>query len=135
MSGCVNCVWDAYREEMEAWAAAKAEAERRLAAQEVSSVVGTTEESMHAVEDGKRVERTLGVHGEVADRTGDMARELEKGSTSMEEDGAGFGKRMEWDEGLYKDVPVGIREFMKQEKRLREERLKRNRKETEHQQG
>lgn len=25
-----------------------------------------------------------------------------------------------WDESLYKDIPVGIREFMKQEKRLKE---------------
>jgi len=120
---------------MEAWAAAKAEAERRLAAQEVGAAVGITEESMHAVEHGKRVERELGVHVEVTDRTGDMTGELSRATTSMEEDGAGFGERMEWDEGLYKDVPVGIREFMKQEKRLREERLKRERKEKGHQQG
>lgn len=27
MSGCVNCVWDAYREEMEEWAARRRERE------------------------------------------------------------------------------------------------------------
>lgn len=32
MSGCVNCVWDAYREEVEAWAATRGKAEEgRLA--------------------------------------------------------------------------------------------------------
>jgi hypothetical protein len=29
-----------------------------------------------------------------------------------------------WDEELYKNVPVGIREFMKQEKRLKEKHLR-----------
>jgi hypothetical protein len=29
-----------------------------------------------------------------------------------------------WDEELYKNVPVGIREFMKQEKRLKEKHMK-----------
>ncbi len=33
MSGCVNCVWDRYREEMETWSAVKAEAQKRLRAQ------------------------------------------------------------------------------------------------------
>ncbi|KAB8339020.1 hypothetical protein FH972_021959 [Carpinus fangiana] len=33
MSGCVNCVWDRYRDEMEEWAAASAEARQRGQAQ------------------------------------------------------------------------------------------------------
>jgi len=33
MSGCVNCVWDVYREDMEEWAAKSAEAEEALESQ------------------------------------------------------------------------------------------------------
>ncbi|KAL6877361.1 oxidoreductase-like protein [Trichoderma longibrachiatum] len=81
MSGCVNCVWDRYREDLEEWTAAKAEANARLRA----------------------------------------------GSRTMDADGGGsetawttnISKDM-WDEEALKKVPVGIREFMKQEKRLKE---------------
>ncbi|KAL2198098.1 oxidoreductase-like protein [Corynascus similis CBS 632.67] len=136
MSGCVNCVWDRYRDEMEEWAARSAEAERRLAADEAGGQVGATEESMERTMDdstgfgGRGMD--LGVHDEAADR----------GAASMDEDGGGsvgnwetgtgpvvgFGSQGVsgkiakdfWDDELYKNVPVGIREFMKQEKRLKE---------------
>ncbi|KAH8885429.1 hypothetical protein GQ53DRAFT_659851 [Thozetella sp. PMI_491] len=114
MSGCVNCVWDRYRDELEDWAAANAEAERRVAAQ--TAGVGTTEESMAA---GGEVR--LGSH------------ELdEQGAVSMDDDGGGSasnwdrdasGKKIAkdfWDDDLYRNLPVGIREFMKQEKRLKQ---------------
>jgi hypothetical protein len=64
----------------------------------------------------------LGVHEEVLER--------------MDQDGSGsgFGAYLPegsgriakdfWDEELYKNVPVGIREFMKQEKRLKEKHLR-----------
>jgi hypothetical protein len=134
MSGCVNCVWDRYRDEMEEWAGASAEADRRLQAREVGEGVGVTEDSMDGVEGGKRIE--LGVHEEVVDR----------GVASMDEDGGGSVGNWEtgpsdaavaaavvgakkdaedfWNEELYKNVPVGIREFMKQEKRLKEKHLR-----------
>lgn len=64
MSGCVNCVWDAYREEVEVWAARK----------KAKIGLGQTE----------KVE-------------GDRERA-----------------------GLFEGVPVGIREFMALEKKLRE---------------
>lgn len=71
MSGCVNCVWDAYREEMEAWAARWREREGMSAdARGVGELGG-----VQAVLDG---------------------------------------------EGLFQGVPVGIREFMALEKRLKE---------------
>lgn len=72
MSGCVNCVWDAYREEVEEWAARR----RMVEAQE------------------------KGREG-VAEGEGGDADE----ATSRE---------------LFEQVPVGIREFMALEKRLRE---------------
>ncbi|KAL8728152.1 MAG: hypothetical protein Q9181_005444 [Wetmoreana brouardii] len=87
MSGCVNCVWDAYREEVEAWAA-----RRREVAKLAHDVLGEDEEG----EEKK-------------------AREMR-----------GRGKRMIGEEGdevaLFEGVPVGIREFMATEKRLRERR-------------
>lgn len=76
MSGCVNCVWDMFRDELEEWAAAKKEAtERGMAAQ------------------------------------------------GMDEDGGGSAM-MAADTGavedLFEGIPVGIREFMKTEKKLKE---------------
>jgi hypothetical protein len=120
MSGCVNCVWDRYRDEMEEWAGLSAEAERRLKAMEAGGQVGATEECIEGVEHGRGMQ--LGVHEEVLER--------------MDQDGSGsgFGAYLPegsgriakdfWDEELYKNVPVGIREFMKQEKRLKEKHLR-----------
>ncbi|KAK0743013.1 oxidoreductase-like protein [Schizothecium vesticola] len=120
MSGCVNCVWDRYRDEMEEWAAAHSEAERRLRAQEVGAAAGVTSESMGEAARSGRMD--VGVY------------EMEDGAVSMDEDGGGSssdaswdeltGKKGGWDEELYKNVPVGIREFMKQEKRLKEKHLR-----------
>ncbi|KAK3332285.1 oxidoreductase-like protein [Cercophora scortea] len=115
MSGCVDCVWDRYRDEMEAWAAAEAEVERRLGAEGVGAAVGITGASMAAAEKDK-VPDSLGA--------------------SMDDDGGGSSgnwmvgdagtspRKGLWDDELYKSVPVGIREFMKQEKRLKEKHLR-----------
>ncbi|PTB62379.1 hypothetical protein BBK36DRAFT_68459 [Trichoderma citrinoviride] len=81
MSGCVNCVWDRYRDDMEEWTAAKAEAKARLRA-------------------GSRTMDADGGGSETA-WTANISKDL-------------------WDEEAFKNVPVGIREFMKQEKRLKE---------------
>ncbi|ETS02564.1 hypothetical protein M419DRAFT_24727 [Trichoderma reesei RUT C-30] len=81
MSGCVNCVWDRYREDLEEWTAKKAEANARLRARS-----GTMDA------DGGGSETAW---------TANISKDL-------------------WDEEALKKVPVGIREFMKQEKRLKE---------------
>lgn len=91
MSGCVNCVWDAYRDDLEEWAASKKMADAALAK-----------------------ERSAGIAG------------------SMDDDGG--GSETNWtpqllktdigQEDLFKDVPVGIREFMKSEKKLRDKHLR-----------
>ncbi|KAK0704093.1 oxidoreductase-like protein [Apiosordaria backusii] len=106
MSGCVNCVWDRFRDEMEDWAAKSKLAEARVeAAKEVGEQVGVTQDSIES--------------------TGNMSTS----TTTMDDGGGGSpsnwdadGKATKnlWDEELYKNVPVGIREFMKQEKRLKE---------------
>ncbi|KAL6870339.1 oxidoreductase-like protein [Trichoderma novae-zelandiae] len=81
MSGCVNCVWDRYREDLEEWSARKAEANARLKA-------------------GSRTMDADGGGSETA-WTPNISKDL-------------------WDEEAFQNVPVGIREFMKQEKRLKE---------------
>ncbi|KAJ6439814.1 Oxidoreductase-like protein [Purpureocillium lavendulum] len=86
MSGCVNCVWDRYRDDMEEWSAQKNEAQRRL-----KQGSGTMDS------DGGGSETNWGVKLGDAKITKDM-----------------------WEEDVFKSVPVGIREFMKQEKRLKE---------------
>jgi len=102
MSGCVNCVWDRYREEMEEWASAHAEAERRLRSQEAgtasASAAGPSTElaGVSMDDDGGGSDSNW---GPVSD-DGKIAKDL-------------------WDEDLYKNLPVGIREFIKQEKRLK----------------
>ena len=90
MSGCVNCVWDSYREEVEEWAANRT--------------------------------RIL------AKRRADIGRDT-PGAGSMDDDGG--GSETNWvvgdfsnedDERLFEGIPVGIREFMLTEKRVRERR-------------
>lgn len=96
MSGCVNCVWDMYRDEMEEWAEKSAEARAALQAQR---------------DQGKG--------------TGTMVAEKGMPShvaTSMDDDGGGseanWGPAMN-QEKLFEDIPVGIRMFMQTEKKLK----------------
>lgn len=105
MSGCVNCVWDRYRDELEEWAAASAEARQKLQEQRVK---GQATGSMA---------QAAGTPGHVA--------------TSMDDDGG--GSETNWDvlesagdgqKDLFEGVPVGIREFMKIEKKLKEQHKK-----------
>lgn len=85
MSGCVNCVWDAYREEVEAWAAK-----------------GRTGKS--------------GVIDPLA------VQDQREGTTDTEEFDRAKTKEFQR-ERLFEGLPVGIREFMALEKRLREKEV------------
>lgn len=116
MSGCVNCVWERFRDEMETWAAANAEAEERLAAgkttkekkprrQQEQSVVDHTTVSMDDDGGGSETNWDLGAVPTPASPGAKIAKDF-------------------WDDDLYRNVPVGIREFMKQEKRLKEKHLR-----------
>lgn len=104
MSGCVNCVWDQYRDEIEEWALKSAEARAKLLEQRTQ---GKATGSMIAEPN---------MPGHVA--------------TSMDDDGG--GSETSWTAGggmesfghedgadLFADIPVGIREFMKTEKKLK----------------
>ncbi|KAI1089012.1 oxidoreductase-like protein [Rostrohypoxylon terebratum] len=116
MSGCVNCVWDRFRDDMEEWVAATARAEAALQAQQ-SRTPDKPEEAVRGAEE----------------------RAAPASAVSMDDDGGGSETNWQtdvkiagqpkiakdlWDDDLYKNVPVGIREFMKQEKRLKEKHIK-----------
>ncbi|KAJ5480940.1 hypothetical protein N7539_006834 [Penicillium diatomitis] len=93
MSGCVHCVWDDFRDEMEEWAARIAKAKAK------ASPEADTEDA----------------------RTAPRA-EVNSASLSMDDDGG--GSETNWtvpnpEDDLFANIPVGIREFMKTEKKLR----------------
>lgn len=97
MSGCVHCVWDDYRDEMEEWAAMLAQAKAKGSSKKSPSVIP----------------------GAIPRIPADM----EATSTSMDDDGG--GSETNWavpgsGDDLFADIPVGIREFMKTEKRLKQ---------------
>ena len=112
MSGCVNCVWDRYRDDMEHWASSTAEAQRRLTVQE-NGASGTT------------------IIPPLPGAAHARGSDFNQGVASMDDDGGGSATTLDtlppntkitkdlWDDELYKNLPVGIREFMKQEKRLK----------------
>ncbi|KAI0186268.1 oxidoreductase-like protein [Xylaria flabelliformis] len=116
MSGCVNCVWDRYRDDMEEWAAASARAEEALQAERArgrESVVDVDaaagEASVSAAlssvdDDGGGSETNWGTEQEMAKR--------------KKTDRPKIAKDL-WDDDLYTNIPVGIREFMKHEKKLK----------------
>ena len=99
-SGCVNCVWDRFREELEEWAEKSTEARVKLQEQNV-----------------KRQATELATR---QDGTSNSA------AVSMDDDGGGSGATFEMESlgqsggDLFADIPVGIREFMKTEKRLKQ---------------
>ena len=102
MSGCVNCVWDAYREEVEEWAAARQRREAPGSAQSAKirrRIRGNADQGLREEPD-------------LAGLDGDGGMANYEGS-NIDDEG-----------GLFEGVPVGIKEFMRQEKRIRERRSK-----------
>ena len=100
MSGCANCVWDLYREEMEEWAARQRKAHTEL-------IAGEADKARKMRGRGKRKE---------AEAQGQVRADSDYGGT-----GAYKGVDLA-EEGLFESIPVGIREFMNTEKRLREQK-------------
>ena len=98
-------MWDAYREEVEVWAAERRKREIK--------------EGRRGKKAGRVVGATAGVGGE--------EEGAGMGVGDMDEVGGLKGWDAEGDEALFEGVPVGIREFMKSEKRLRERERERER--------
>lgn len=106
MSGCVNCVWDTYRDELEEWAEASVKARAKLQEQRVQ---GESSGMMSKATDSSN-------HVAVSmDDDGGGSEANWEGSSDLGEDGA----------DIFAGIPIGIREFMRTEKKLKEER-KRN---------
>jgi len=99
MSGCVHCVWDDYRDEVEDWAVRLKEAQAKARGSGITA-------------------------GEPKAHMG--RKEVREASMSMDDDGG--GSETNWSTGLgaadpddlFASIPVGIREFMRTEKRLRD---------------
>jgi hypothetical protein len=104
MSGCVNCVWDRYGEELEEWALKRKEADAALKEKEFG-------------ERAKRRHQATMSGQEVG--TGPAASMDDDGGGSETNWGTGLETSLTNDD-LFKGVPVGIREFIKQEKKLKE---------------
>ncbi|KAK8878932.1 oxidoreductase-like protein [Apiospora arundinis] len=116
MSGCVNCVWDQYRDDMEEWASANAVAEKRLQEQKVQSsgdVLGSA-----SVAKGTEISESEGAGAPRPNVSEAMSMD-DDGGSSIKHHQPEISKNM-WNDDLYKDIPVGIREFMKTEKKLKE---------------
>ncbi|OAA70686.1 Oxidoreductase-like protein [Cordyceps fumosorosea ARSEF 2679] len=96
MSGCVNCVWDLFREEMEEWTLASNAAKARLAESAVAGGSGGP-----LPDDAASPSTVASAPAGVAVGDAKIAKDL-------------------WTDDVFQHVPVGIREFMKQEKRLKE---------------
>lgn len=106
MSGCVHCVWDDYRDDVESWAARLQEAQAK---------------SPHRATDDAKASPSR--------------PELQAVSRSMDDDGG--GSEALWDgpstsvsneDALFESIPVGIREFMATEKRIRDRKRSRKHK-------
>ncbi|PBP22089.1 hypothetical protein BUE80_DR007076 [Diplocarpon rosae] len=113
MSGCVSCVWDRYGDELLEWATARKEADAALRNDKGADIgkkriISRADSGTGvALGDGEKGDHHMAISMD-DDRDGsdtNWRKGLETGFTGEE---------------LLKDVPVGIREFMKQEKRLKE---------------
>lgn len=105
MSGCVNCVWDRFRDELEDWAAASAESRKR---QQQHEAAGQSENAAStSMDDDGGGSDTLWT--------------LEEAKKSR---GAGGGGK-EKEKDLFEGIPVGIRAFMEMERKMKAKRVAR----------
>ncbi|OJD15794.1 hypothetical protein AJ78_03974 [Emergomyces pasteurianus Ep9510] len=133
MSGCVHCVWDDYRDEVEEWAERVKVARKKGEQQQQKQKEGTRKAKAKGKGKGKK--GVITKDGEGAGVVGEMRhkprREVDNASMSMDDDGG--GSEANWDDSigvgigedgddLFSGIPVGIREFMKTEKRLKEKK-------------
>ncbi|PHH52602.1 UPF0651 protein YPL107W, mitochondrial [Ceratocystis fimbriata CBS 114723] len=104
MSGCVHCVWDMYQEEIYQWQAAMKEAEAAAPAESQPETLSPGNRSSPVIEQAKDLTKQP---PEAKAKAKKETREL----TDAE-------KKQEYD-SLFGGVPVGIRQFMLTEKKIR----------------
>jgi hypothetical protein len=102
MSGCVHCVWDDYRDDLEGWASRVQTARAKIS----HAATSNTPQS---------------------DMRQSPRKEVASASVSMDDDGGGSESNWELPSSLDGDelfagIPVGIKEFMRTEKKLREKK-------------
>ena len=101
MSGCVNCVWDLFRDELEEWAEKSGEARIKLQKQRSKG-------------------QATGMMTKEPGMPGHVAVSMDDDGGGSETNWAGMESFGEGGRDLFADIPAGIREFMKTEKRLKE---------------
>lgn len=116
MSGCVNCVWDTYGEEVEVWSTRKREARKAMRKLGIKEEGGLTAAGTPPAGTSAATSAASPAQKSVSDAVGE--------SMSMDDDGVSIG--MEVPDDPLADVPVGIREFMRQEKKLKQKKLNAN---------
>ena len=108
MSGCVNCVWERYREELEDWAAASTEARRKQIEQRTrGTATGMMQESAAG---GGPAHTMISMDDDGGGSETNWASAPETEMLAGEEEAT---------TDPLKGIPVGIREFMKTEKKLK----------------
>ena len=113
MSGCVNCVWDRYRDELEEWAEKSAMARERVLD------LQQKKKRQRAVRSSLMDEKTAApTHIMTSTDDDDDDGDGSEGNWDTDTTGALNEDRGKGD--LFGDIPVGIREFMRTEKMLKE---------------
>ena len=111
----MNCVWDLYRDEMEEYVMKRREADYAL----------KMDISLEGARRKRRRREDTGMSGSSGRR---LVYEEAEGAVKIMDDDGGGSERLRSkssdsdlsEEDMFKNIPVGIREFMKQEKRLKE---------------
>jgi hypothetical protein len=105
MSGCVNCVWDVYRDDLEEWAARSAQAREAVLSKKGKGQVRGTGSMTVGSGTPTHVATSMDDDGGGSETNWDMSDLAADGTSSHD---------------LFSDIPVGIREFMRTEKLLKE---------------
>ncbi|KAL5606503.1 hypothetical protein BROUX41_002909 [Berkeleyomyces rouxiae] len=104
MSGCVHCVWDIYQDEMLQWQAAMKQAEE-AALEEPSSKASSP------------INPTKGPTGALQTSTKEAGtKDTKKSKATLE------AERKKEEDKLFENVPVGIRQFMMMEKKMKNQK-------------
>ncbi|WPH02836.1 Hypothetical protein R9X50_00570400 [Acrodontium crateriforme] len=112
MSGCVNCVWDLFRDDVEEWAAKSAEAKKKMT--KLQEQRSNSEATPMSLKEPK-------IPGHATKSMEDESGGSETRWSTISEGGSAVQGQ---EDELFAGIPVAIREFMKTEKKLKEKHRK-----------